>query len=85
MPQRYKNPCVTQIAQSITYNQLIISLKKFYQQKATKSGRVHPLSFEEYYEAVGGEKAVALETYYLYGGLPAVVQLETKEQKQNYL
>lgn len=47
--------------------------------------RVHPLSFEEYYEAVGGEKAVALETYYLYGGLPAVVQLETKEQKQNYL
>ena len=43
------------------------------------------MSFEEYYEAVGGEKAVALETYYLYGGLPAVVQLETKEQKQNYL
>lgn len=47
--------------------------------------RIHPLSFSEYYETVGGEKAEALETYYLYGGLPAVYQFETAEEKQNYL
>ena len=47
--------------------------------------RVHPLSFAEYYETIGGEKAEALETYYLYGGLPAVYQFETAGEKQNYL
>lgn len=47
--------------------------------------RIHPLSFAEYYEAVGGEKAEALEKYYRYGGLPAVAQLERAEDKQNYL
>lgn len=47
--------------------------------------RIHPLSFAEYYEVVGGEERQALETYYLYGGLPAVAQIETPEAKQNYL
>lgn len=47
--------------------------------------RIHPLSFAEYYEGVGGEKQQALETYYLYGGLPTVVQMESAEAKQNYL
>lgn len=47
--------------------------------------RIHPLSFAEYYEGVGGEKQQVLETYYLYGGLPAVVQMESAEAKQNYL
>jgi len=47
--------------------------------------RIHPLSFSEYYEVVGGEEHQALETYYLYGGLPAVAQIETPEAKQNYL
>ena len=47
--------------------------------------RIHPLSFSEYYEVVGGEMQQALETYYLYGGLPAVVQMESPEAKQNYL
>lgn len=47
--------------------------------------RVHPLSFSEYYETVGGEKAAALEAYYLYGGLPGVMQFETPAEKQNYL
>lgn len=47
--------------------------------------RIHPLSFSEYYEAVGGEKAEALEDYYIYGGLPAVAQMDTAEDKQNYL
>lgn len=47
--------------------------------------RVHPLSFAEYYEAVGGEKAEALDTYYKYGGLPAACLLERAEDKQGYL
>ena len=47
--------------------------------------RIHPLSFAEYYEAVGGEKAIALEEYYLYGGLPQVAQMGSPEEKENYL
>ena len=47
--------------------------------------RIHPLSFAEYYEKVGGDKQEVLENYYLYGGLPAVAQLENLEDKQNYL
>ena len=47
--------------------------------------RIHPLNFSEYYEAMGGDKRQALETYYLYGGLPAVVLMESPEAKQNYL
>ena len=47
--------------------------------------RIHPLSFAEYYEVVGGEKAEALEMYYKYGGLPAVALLERAEDKQHYL
>jgi Predicted ATPase (AAA+ superfamily) len=46
---------------------------------------IQPLSFGEYYEVIGGEKREALESYYLYGGLPAVAQMSTPEQKQNYL
>ena len=47
--------------------------------------RIRPLSFAEYYEKVGGDKQGALEHYYLYGGLPAVVQMEKPEDKQKYL
>lgn len=47
--------------------------------------RIHPLSFSEYYEVIGGEKGEALEMYYRYGGLPAVALLERAEEKQNYL
>lgn len=47
--------------------------------------RVHPLSFAEYYEALGGEKAERLEQYYRYGGLPAVAALDRVEDKENYL
>ena len=46
---------------------------------------IHPLSFAEYYEVFGGEKAEALEQYYKYGGLPAVAGLERAEDKQHYL
>ncbi|MDO4511681.1 MAG: AAA family ATPase, partial [Bacteroidales bacterium] len=47
--------------------------------------RIHPLSFSEYYEVVGGEKSEALDHYYKYGGLPAVAGFEKAEDKQNYL
>ncbi len=47
--------------------------------------RVHPLSFAEYFEGVGGEMAPALETYYLYGGLPGVAQFDNPAEKQSYL
>ena len=47
--------------------------------------RIHPLSFAEYYEVAGGELSVALDSYYLYGGLPAVHQFEKPSQKQDYL
>ncbi len=47
--------------------------------------RVRPLSFSEYYEGVGGDFMNALDTYYIYGGLPAVAQLNTAEEKQEYL
>lgn len=47
--------------------------------------RIHPLSFSEYYEAVGGEMAVALDLFYKYGGLPAVAQFDRPDDKQNYL
>lgn len=47
--------------------------------------RIHPLSFAEYYEVVGGEKTETLDIYYKYGGLPAVCQFERTEDKQNYL
>lgn len=47
--------------------------------------RIRPLSFLEYYDTVGGDKAEALELYYKYGGLPAVAILKRPEDKQNYL
>ena len=47
--------------------------------------RIHPLSFAEYYEVIGDEKAEALDQYYKYGGLPAVAGMKRAKDKQNYL
>lgn len=47
--------------------------------------RIHPLSFAEYYEVIGGEKAEVLDQYYKYGGLPAVAGMKRAKDKQNYL
>ena len=47
--------------------------------------RILPLSFAEYYEVIGGEKAEALDQYYKYGGLPAVAGMKRAKDKQNYL
>lgn len=46
---------------------------------------VLPLSFSEYYAFIGGDKSEAYDDYSVYGGLPAVVLMETEEQKINYL
>ena len=47
--------------------------------------RVHPLSFAEYYAAVGGDKADAFEEYAFYGGLPLILSRPDDTSKMNYL
>ena len=44
-----------------------------------------PLSFAEYYAAIGGDKYSAWKEYYTYGGLPQILQIENEEKKVNYL
>ncbi|MBD5131262.1 MAG: ATP-binding protein [Clostridiales bacterium] len=47
--------------------------------------RVYPLSFREYYSAVGGDKYEAWDEYHIYGGMPALLERKTDEQKAEYL
>lgn len=47
--------------------------------------RIHPLSFAEYYEALGGDISNAYLTYLRYGGLPQVALIEDIESKKNFL
>lgn len=47
--------------------------------------RVHPVSFKEYYDFVGGEKTEVYEDYALYGGLPLVLFKKSASEKMNYL
>ena len=44
-----------------------------------------PLSFAEYYAAIGGDKHDAWKEYYTYGGLPQILQIDNEEKKINYL
>ena len=44
-----------------------------------------PLSFSEYYDAVGGDKNKAWKDYYTFGGLPQILQIENEEKKIEYL
>lgn len=46
---------------------------------------VHPLSFKEYYDYVGGDRAEVYEEYALYGGMPAVISKGTPAEKRSYL
>lgn len=46
---------------------------------------LYPLSFSEYYAAVGGDKRDAWNNYYTYGGLPQVLLTNDEEKKINYL
>lgn len=47
--------------------------------------RVHPLSFAEYYSAVGGDKQDAFEDYAFYGGMPLILSRPNEAAKMNYL
>ena len=47
--------------------------------------RVHPLSFSEYYSAVGGDKNEAFDDYAFYGGMPLILSRPTDAAKMNYL
>ena len=46
---------------------------------------VHPLSFGEYYSAVGGDREDALEEYAFYGGMPLILSRPDDTAKANYL
>ena len=47
--------------------------------------RVHPLSFTEYYSAVGGDKAEAFDRYMYFGGMPLVISRPDDTARMNYL
>ena len=46
---------------------------------------VYPLSFEEYYSFIGGDKKSALDQYMLYGGMPRIAQMSEEHDKKEYL
>ena len=46
---------------------------------------VYPLSFSEYYSAVGGDKLDAWRDYFTYGGLPQILQMDSHQKKAKYL
>lgn len=46
---------------------------------------VHPLSFAEYYSAVGGDREDAFEEYAFYGGMPLILSRPDDTAKANYL
>lgn len=47
--------------------------------------RVHPLSFAEYYSAVGKDKSEALDDYAFYGGMPLILSRPNDTAKMAYL
>ncbi len=47
--------------------------------------RVHPLSFAEYYSAVGEDKNEAFDDYAFYGGMPLILSRPNDAAKMNYL
>ena len=47
--------------------------------------RVHPLSFAEYYSAIGGDKYDAFDSYAFFGGMPLVLSRPNDTAKMNYL
>lgn len=46
---------------------------------------VFPLSFAEFYSAVGGDERKALDDYMLYGGMPRLLALDDDRDKKKYL
>lgn len=47
--------------------------------------RLYPLSFNEYYSAIGGEMTKALTDYMIYGGMPQVVLKDSEKDKREFL
>jgi len=47
--------------------------------------RVHPLSFAEYFSAVGGDKTEAFDNYAFFGGMPLILSRPDDTAKTNYL
>lgn len=47
--------------------------------------RIYPLSFSEFYSAKGGDKYEAWDEYHLYGGMPALFERVSDEQRSEYL
>ena len=46
---------------------------------------VYPLSFDEFYAYVGGDRREALDQYMLYGGMPRIAALKEERDKKAYL
>lgn len=46
---------------------------------------VYPLSFREFFSAVGGDKRDAFDRYMLYGGMPYLLNLREDAQRKAYL
>ena len=46
---------------------------------------IGPLSFREYYSAIGGDKSDAWSDYLLYGGMPEIVGIKDDDAKKSYL
>lgn len=46
---------------------------------------LNPLSFSEFYNAVGGDKGEAWKEYYTFGGLPQILQIDSEQKKIDYL
>lgn len=44
-----------------------------------------PLSFKEYYSAVGGDQGKALDSYMLFGGMPRLLRYDDDQDKKDYL
>lgn len=47
--------------------------------------RVFPLSFSEFYSAVGGDESEVWKEYYTYGGLPQILEFDSEKKKSDYL
>ena len=47
--------------------------------------RIHPLSFSEYYSAVGGNRDGAFMRYLRYGGMPLTLSMDSDESVEKYL
>ena len=50
-----------------------------------KTIRVNPLSFSEFYAAVGGDRSDAWSRYLLYGGMPEQVFMKSDAARRDYL